>query len=701
MVDSTQDLNAAAGHAAADALAALPRDTLERLLRDASDCIAWLDADERLAWVNPAVLRMTGYPPADCQGLARFPEQIVFDPDIERLQVLRRLAAAQDGPAQAQMRLVRRDGSIVWVSVAWQEVRACDGRLLGVQVSMRDTELTERTATSPRDHLMSLRRFAQRIMRQAREQEGDFQARCDLLTAEVCRVLGVSRAGIWLFGHANERLNCVSLYRADELRHADGGYIDAGDYPRYMRAISTDELVVAVDACTHELTAELAASYLRPQGIQSMLDAPIVQGGRTVGVLCIEHGPGRRYWSAGEVALADNLAEFVGLDLEARERQRLQALNQRLAGIVESTPDLVYSSTPAGSVFYLNPAGRRLLGLGDDEEIKGLPILPFVAPDERERNLTSIVPQAVADGHWSGETAVLTRDGERIPVWEHLLAHKGADGRLHYLSGIVRDLREQKRTEFELRARELALKKLNDELEQRVAERTRQVEEVNRNLETFAFSVSHDLKAPLRGIEGYSRLLVDEHRDALPEEARGFIDTIRQAALSMSELIDDLLAYSRIGRRELSRSRFKVRTAVARVLGEREHDLQTHRVQLVERLDDLELQADLECFLQIVRNLLDNAVKFTRGVPDPVIELAATHQGAHVVFSVKDNGCGFDMKYHDRIFSIFQRLHRAEDYPGTGVGLAIVSKAAERLGGRVWAQSRPGQGATFFLEVPA
>ena len=251
-----------------------------------------------------------------------------------------------------------------------------------------------------------------------------------------------------------------------------------------------------------------------------------------------------------------------------------------------------------------------------------------------------------------------------------------------------------------MRQRESSLKQLNDELEARVLDRTRQLEEVNSNLETFAFSVSHDLKAPLRGIAGYSRLLADEYRGQLPADAQGFIDNIRQAAGSMSQLIDDLLTYSRLGRRELSRSRFSIRAAIDRILTERQHDLNTHHVLLDNQVQDLQVEVDLECFLQLMRNFIDNAIKFSSHQAEPRIALHSETRDGELIIGVKDNGCGFDMKYHDRIFGIFERLHRQEDYPGTGVGLAIVRKVAERHGGRAWAESTPGQGSTFFLALP-
>jgi PAS domain S-box-containing protein len=458
--------------------------------------------------------------------------------------------------------------------------------------------------------------------------------------------------------------------------------------------------VVAADACTHEMTAELAEGYLRPLQIASMLDAPIQQGGQTVGVLCIEHGPDMRYWAAGEITFVDTLAEFIGMQLEARSRERLLESTNRLASIIEATPDLVFIIKLDGEVLYLNQAGYRLLGLPEGEPLRNINAMEFVAPEQVAYRQQVIIPQVMREGRWSGEVEIITRRGERIPIWEDFIAHRDTDGRVRHLSAVVRDLRMQKEAENALRQREQALSRLNDELEERVRERTRKIEEANKNLETFAFSVSHDLKAPLRGIDGYSRLLMEDYKERLPDEAQGFIGNIRQAAQSMSELIDDLLAYSRVGRRELSRSHFSIHSAVQRVLQERAHDIEAQKVAVVDDIDAIDIDADLDCFLQIVRNLIDNAVKFTRQTPQPRIELRTQVHAKHLVFSVKDNGCGFDMKYHDRIFSIFQRLHRSEDYPGTGVGLAIVSKAAERLGGRVWAQSTLGRGAEFYLELP-
>ena len=255
------------------------------------------------------------------------------------------------------------------------------------------------------------------------------------------------------------------------------------------------------------------------------------------------------------------------------------------------------------------------------------------------------------------------------------------------------DITERKRAEEELR-------QLNAELEQRVAERTAQLEVKNRELETFTYSVSHDLKAPLRGIDGYSRLLLEDYADKLDEEGRAFLHTIRKAALHMNQLIDDLLAYSRLERRPLHTGRVNPQALAASLAAERADEARARGAILTVSISCESVVADPEGLTLAIRNLLDNALKFTQGVPQPTIEIGGRENETGCILWVRDNGIGFDMKFHDRIFDIFQRLHRAEDYPGTGVGLAIVRKAMERMGGRAWAESEPGKGALFFLEIP-
>jgi len=255
------------------------------------------------------------------------------------------------------------------------------------------------------------------------------------------------------------------------------------------------------------------------------------------------------------------------------------------------------------------------------------------------------------------------------------------------------DITERKRVETKFL-------KLNEELEERVRARTEQLDALNKQLEAFSYSVSHDLKAPLRGIDGYSRMLEEDYQDRLDDEGRKFLRNIRQGTAKMHELIEDLLNYSRMERRSLQCVSLDLSALAQAVLAERAEELQQSGILLRTEIPPLSVRADREGLAIVLRNLLENALKFSADADPPTIEIGAKAQGDTVILYVRDNGIGFDMKFHERIFEIFQRLQRSEDYPGTGIGLALVSKAMQRMGGRAWAESSPGEGATFFLEIP-
>lgn len=245
------------------------------------------------------------------------------------------------------------------------------------------------------------------------------------------------------------------------------------------------------------------------------------------------------------------------------------------------------------------------------------------------------------------------------------------------------------------------LRQINQDLERRVNERTEQLREANRELEAFSYTVSHDLKAPLRGIDGYSQLLEEEYAAQLGDEGRQFIGRIRRGVQLMGELINDLLDYARLERRDMVRHPVDVVALVHDVVEAYGPDIERNRARLSLELVPMTLALDRDGMAMVLRNLIGNALKFSRGCEHPQVQVGSSCENGHHRLWVRDNGTGFDMQYHDRIFGIFQRLHRAEEYPGTGVGLALVAKAMQRMGGRVWAESAPGQGATFYLEFPA
>jgi signal transduction histidine kinase len=252
----------------------------------------------------------------------------------------------------------------------------------------------------------------------------------------------------------------------------------------------------------------------------------------------------------------------------------------------------------------------------------------------------------------------------------------------------------------ELSTSESRYRSLSADLEQRVTDRTRELQQAYRELENFSYAAAHDLKAPLRSVDGFGAMLAEEYGERLDDKGRAYLQRMRRSALKMSELIDDLLAYARVERRQFDWSTVPLRPLIDKVIAEQRDEMDNSGVQLQVDVAPLSVQADSEGLIMACRNLLQNAIKFSRQAKPAIVSISATEKDNGVCIAITDNGIGFDMSYHERIFEVFQRLHRAEEIPGTGIGLAIVRKAVERMGGRVWAVSSPGAGATFYLHIP-
>lgn len=294
--------------------------------------------------------------------------------------------------------------------------------------------------------------------------------------------------------------------------------------------------------------------------------------------------------------------------------------------------------------------------------------------------------RALYDGNWN--LATVLKIASYVPLLVGLFVES------------VTLFRAQRKLTGELQVAQAELREYSRELENKVADRTRALEARSKELDAFAYTVSHDLKAPLRGVSTYTSLLLENSGDKLDEAGRRYAENVRRAATTMRELIDDLLEYSRLERREAELLPVDLRALADSILQERQAQIEQGRVQVELDLALPAIVADRAMLRAALANLIDNAIKFSRDATPPRITVRGREDNGQFVVTVQDNGIGFDMEHEKRIFEIFQRLHRADEFEGTGIGLSIVKRAIEKHGGHVTAHGVPGGGATFTLTLP-
>jgi PAS domain S-box-containing protein len=427
--------------------------------------------------------------------------------------------------------------------------------------------------------------------------------------------------------------------------------------------------------------------------IAAKLEAQL-RGARTPGVElpCLRKDGSVFYADVSAARLTvDGRACHVAMFRDTTERREAESRQKMLTEVLECTTDLVSMATPDRKVFYFNRNGRQLVGIPADADLSAFQI-PSIHPDWAGQLVTIIgIPSAVRYGVWSGETAVLAPDGREIPVSQVIMAHKGPSGEVECISTIIRDISRQKAAEAELQKHRLNLEEL-------VRQRTIQLEAANGELESFSYSVSHDLRAPLRAMDGFSQALLDEYSPSIDEQGRDYLARVRAATRRMAQLIDDMLQLARVSRTAMRRETVDL-SALARAAAERlRKDEPGRRVEFA-IAPDLRAEGDAALLEAALNNLIENAWKFTSKKSPARIEVGADASGGGRTFFVRDDGAGFDMAYADKLFSPFQRLHSLAEFPGTGIGLATVRSIVKRHGGRVWAEAAVDKGATFYFTV--
>jgi PAS domain S-box-containing protein len=370
-----------------------------------------------------------------------------------------------------------------------------------------------------------------------------------------------------------------------------------------------------------------------------------------------------------------------------------------LAAIVRGSDDAIVGKTLDGIITSWNPAAERIFGYSADEVI-GQSITVIVPVDRRgeEADVLARLRRGETIDHF--ETVRIAKDGRAVDISLTVSPIRDAGGRIIGASKIARDITEAKRADAARQAAEAEVRRLNEELEKRVTSRTAELLAVNAELEAFCYSVAHDLRSPLRHMTSFITLLERRAAATLDNQARRYVRIVGESARRLSSLIEDLLEFSRAGRSELRRVSVNLDDVVKQVLSTLGPESEGRRIAWdIASLPTV--VGDPTMLSSVFTNLLGNALKFTRPRLDTFITIGAIASRADdVVVFVRDNGVGFDMRYVDRLFGLFQRLHHDDEFEGTGIGLAMARRILHRHEGRIWAESELGEGATFFVSLP-
>ncbi|MCC6862708.1 MAG: PAS domain S-box protein [Bryobacterales bacterium] len=623
----------------ADAVLRESQEKYRALVETTPDWIWSMDAGGQLTYNSPAVTAILGYEPGELNGM--YSPGLMHEEDRWRFSHLfPRYMQEGQGWEGLVLRWRHKDGSYRVLESKGVPIWGRDGTLQGVRGVSRDvtaeTEASEAVKESER-----------------------------LLTL----ILEVLPVGVWLADGQGGilRTNPTALRLLGGARPdgsgqhtpAKGWFADTG------KRIAPTEWAL------------LRAATKGDTSIGEVIDIECADGSRRTVLSSAVPVLGPKGEVAGGVLVMEDITAL----------RQAEAARRRLAAVLEATSDLVASYEPDGRVLYLNAAARALLGIGPQDDVSQMKIADIHPDWAAARLVETAIPAAIRDGVWSGESALQTRTGQEIHVSLVIVAHSSHRGELRYFSVIARDITQRKQAEEEIR-------KLNQELRERVS----QLDAANRELEAFAYSVSHDLRAPLRAIDGFSEALLEDHGDQLDAQGADYLRRVRAASQRMGQLIDDLLMLSRVSRAEMYRSEVDL-TALAQSIGD---DL---RGEDPARQVDFAVQpgmlanADPRLLRIVLENIFGNAWKFTRKQNRARIEAGSTVRGGKLFYFVRDNGVGFDMAYAGKLFTPFQRLHGAAEFEGTGIGLATVQRIIVRHGGEVAAESTLGQGATFFFTL--
>jgi len=469
-------------------------------------------------------------------------------------------------------------------------------------------------------------------------------------------------------------------------------------YPENRLMLSNKQVETLLGFNAEEIHGRHVTEWFAPEyrdAILKAIDEVMEKGKNSIEApLLTKDGQQIPFFLTGAKFEVNEQSYFMGIGMDLTERKKAeenlkqsQLFNE---AVINSIPGLLYLYDETGHLIQWNKQHEELTGYSG-EEIKDRYILDWFGGIEPD---TSSIKKGMADvmakGYGTAEARLTTKDGNSIPMY-FTGVKLNISGRDHLL-GIGTDITERKKAEKEL-------EKYREHLEELVRERTIKLEASNKELEAFSYSASHDLRAPLRSIEGFSQALLEDYRDKLDIQGKDYLTRIKTATRRMADLIEDMMQLSRITRMEMNIEKVNL-TLIARSVMSELQKSQPQRQVEISIADSLEDTADLRLMRIVLDNLLSNAWKFTEKQAKAKIEFGLWKtEGSVKAYFIRDNGAGFDMAYSDKLFAPFQRLHVDDEFPGTGIGLATVRRIINRHGGKVWAEGEIDKGASFYFSI--
>ena len=628
-------------------LALLESEEKYRLISDNSeDWIYWIAPDGNFLYVSPACERVTGYSPEEFINHPELIYKIVYDADKALLNQHFHNTQINDGHRELEYRIITKKGELRWISHNCSPMLNKQGEFMG--------------------HRGTNHNITQRKLQEQKLFESEFRFNKLYENSALGMVLANEKSQ---FIKTNPAFCAIMGYSESELLKMT--YKDISLADELKENLSNIQKLIRKETSVYKTEKH----YVRKDG-------QIIWGALTVVANFADDGN-----------FLYNLATVEDITRKKQAEDEIKSLNERISTATRASQVGIWDWDIKNDILNWDDQMYTLYGLKKNELKNAYEVwISGLHPDDREFSENETRQAILGLKEYDTEFRVVWPDGSIHFIKSKAEVFRDEMNVAVRMVGINLDITERKKTEQEII-------KLNNTLEQRVIERTSQLEAANKELEAFSYSVSHDLRAPLRHINGYVDLLNTRYLDNLPEKAQHYLNTITVASKQMGQLIDDLLQFSRTGRQELHKVKFDMNILINEVLEKMKPDIINRKIVWnIQKLP--EAFGDSSLIKQVWINLLDNALKYSKYKEKTEITIDFRNEGQNFVFLVHDNGVGFDMKYANKLFGVFQRLHPQSEFEGTGIGLANVQRIIHKHNGRIWAEAEPDKGATFYFTLP-